>query len=390
MGHLINPVSYRLTINRAWENSWFAHTSYEYHYLNVSQINIKFFIKKFFNLKVFPENGFLYSHSKIFNFSEKVSIRIFLYKTTLNLNFKVRKLRSLSFILAKNFYKHIMYKVMLQFMHLFKFYFFILKRSCLSFNLVFKRDNSNKRIFFGYCEKILFYVFLLLKRNRLQIFYSLLQSNVITEFVLKKKLFFKKHLRAKTSRKKKRVLTKMSEKKIFKKIINNKTCFFNMNILKVFIWFLRSHFWNKLSFFLTFFLSKFMSSKFVLHICKINYLGVNIQTIGNYIGARLKQRFKVMQIMAPVIKNLQQNKNILGYKFSFCGRFSRKEIATYEYYKHGAVPLNTRKALIEYALFGVILKDSYCGIKVWLNKKKEKLLGINFYHKSLIWKYYSK
>lgn len=387
MGHLINPVSYRLTINRAWENSWFAQTSYEHHYLNVSQTNIKSFIKKFFNLKVFPENGFLYSHSKIFNFSEKVSIRIFLYKTTLNLNLKVRKLRSLSFILTKSFYKHIMYKIMLKFMHLFKFYFLVFKRILFNFSLVSKKDN-NKHIFFGCCEKILFYIFFLLKRNRLQIFYSLLQSNVVTEFVLKKKMFFKKHLRVKTSHKKKRALKKMPYKKtVLKKPF--KTSFFSMNVLKIFIWFLRSNFWNKLSFFLTFFLSKFIASKFILHICKINYLGVNIQTIGTYIGARLKQRFKVMQIMAPVIKNLQQNKNILGYKFSFCGRFSRKEIATYEYYKHGAVPLNTRKALIEYALFGVILKDSYCGIKVWLNKRKEKRLGINFYHKSLIWKYYS-
>jgi ribosomal protein S3 len=87
------------------------------------------------------------------------------------------------------------------------------------------------------------------------------------------------------------------------------------------------------------------------------------------------------------MRNLKKNKKILGFKFSFCGRFSREEMATTEIFSYAAVPLNSLNLFIDYKLVGVILKDSYCGIKIWINRKKEKFLDLYFYSQNVIWNF---
>jgi ribosomal protein S3 len=526
MGHIINPISFRVSVNRLWQSSFFTQNNYEYNYLHIQEMNIKYFLKKFFSIPFFFKNGYLYSHSTVLNLSEYTHIKVYLYKTKASEDIKISKIYSIAYMLTKIFYQKIVFQIMLKVMYLFQFYFFIFNRFFYKLHLKNKtKDYKDKNLcsLLNYIKRdlILFYSLLMLKKNKFQFFYNLINYLILYKIPLKKrslilqqkiidikniilklkqikkknslkyikeikkvlnltltekrkkrnnllnlkiinkffefskknnfqnlkdrfslKDFFKKPLKTKQGEKKenlffektkilkkrkhfknkglkfqkvKKFLNKTSNLVVKKKksniqklenikvyernkksfffikkfngFFNKKRRFFNLILFKLFIAFIRSKFWQKLSIYIYFFLKRYSFNKIIVHICKINYLGANINIIGFYITMRLKQRFKIMQTLSPILKKLKEDKSLLGFKFSFCGRFSRKEIATYEYFSNGAVPFNTMKSQIEYELFGVILKDSFCGIKVWLNKKKEKLYDLDFYSNNLYWKF---
>jgi ribosomal protein S3 len=417
MGHVINPISLRISINRLWKSEFFVEDTYNFNYLNLQEMNIKHVLKKIFQLRVFPRNGLLFSHFKIIYFSNYINVKVYLYKTKSNIDLIFGSFNSLLLLLTKVFYKKILIIIILKLTNLFKFYFFSLN---YFFNQIFILMKS-KFHFFNIRDLVLIYLFLLLKRSRIQLFYSLLNTLFICRFSLKRPInnfnfifYFSKNkisklhkrfkllyklkrkiqkriisileFKAKFKTKKKRLNLKLINK-IYDNLEINKFKILNLLILKLFIWFVRIQFWQKVSFFILFFLKRFVYNKMIIHICKVNFIGVQINTIGSYIILRLEQRFKVMQIMSSIVQTLKENNLILGFKFSFCGRFSRNEMATYDYFSNGSVPLNTLQNLIEYKLFGVILKDSFCGIKVWINRKKDKLYDLSFYSNNMLWKY---
>jgi ribosomal protein S3 len=370
MGHLINPISFRLGINRLWNHSWCVANIFEYNYLALQQANIQSFLKKFFEFKIFPRKGYLYSHVNLFYFSKYLDIRIYVFKTISNLNLKVFHMRKLSKLLLKFFYKTMFYKVVTKLKDFFYFYFSFFRLLIFQFQIKLLNNIYLRK------EFLLVLIFILLKCNRFLNFYNIINLFIFFKYNLKNKRrnFFIKKVKVSFKRK---LSSKNNQK--FNKIFNNL-------VLKVFFWFLKFKFWKKISFFLKFFLKKFTNSYLMLRICKINYIGINLNVIGTYIIKRLKQRFKVVELILPVIRNLRKNKNLLGFKFSFCGRFSRKEMATTEFFSHAAVSFNTLSFFIDYALVGVILKDSFCGIKIWLNRRRDKFLDLFFHTNSLIWK----
>ena len=168
--------------------------------------------------------------------------------------------------------------------------------------------------------------------------------------------------------------------KFLKKNLTNNTLY-KIFLEKVFDHFFliiyRKRFWSIISSFLLYYLKTYNKN-----INSIQFLitsGLTIDVVKKYIIIRLKQRFKVTQIITPIIKDLKRRKNILGFKFSFSGRFSRREMATYEWFVEGPVSLSTVDSKIEYRQFPILLKDGICGIKIWINKSliENKKLGFN-------------
>lgn len=90
--------------------------------------------------------------------------------------------------------------------------------------------------------------------------------------------------------------------------------------------------------------------------------------ITQYICIRLRQKFSLKEVLRPILKDLTNNPTIRGFRLSCCGRFTKKEIATYKWERRGKIPLNTINANIDYSYNFVILKYSACGIKVWLHR----------------------
>lgn len=354
MGHLINPISLRLSVNRMSENLFISNNHYEYHYLEMHSRNLKLFFKRIFEFSVFSKNGYLFSHVSLLGFSSHYEIKVYLYKTFANFRFHIQSLQRLSRHIVKEFYQTILACIVLKLSRFFSQYFFFFQKMLLNTS-IFKKNKEDMKLIFFLC--------LLSKRNRFKLLYNIVQSFIITRF-----FFLEKCTSSGTVSFKKKKIT-------------------NIFVLKLFLWFLKFNFWKSIIYFLSFFLRRQFQQKLILQICKINFIGVNLNVIGSYIVSRLKQRFKISEIIMPIMRNLKKNAGVLGFKFEFSGRFSREEIATCEVFSFGAVPLNTQKIFIDYNFFGAILKDGFCGIKIWLNKKNEKLLGLPYFSQNVMWKY---
>lgn len=80
MGHLINPIAYRLGHSRSWEDSWFTKSIYYPEFLH-SILRIRQYIYYFWTTRFMEKKGILLSHLNIYKFTKELLIKIFLYNT---------------------------------------------------------------------------------------------------------------------------------------------------------------------------------------------------------------------------------------------------------------------------------------------------------------------
>ena len=315
MGHLINPVSFRLGVNRVWNHNLTNFNSKSKNSLNLMNLNLNSFLERFFNFKVFLKHGLLYSHHNLITTNKGLVVNVYIYKTIYTLEDVTQK--NLIFFLLKIFDEKIRLKLYQEVITNLELYFSEVNNKFLTDKKSFNRKNIN----------YLYSIFQLKK----------------TQFLTIEQFF--KHL-------------------LDKNLRNND--FLDQFFEKLFMNLIRKRFWKILSTFIYFYIKTFLPK-----IASINFYNTNeltIDIIKKYIIIRLQQRFKVSQIITPIIRNLKDNKNILGFKFAFSGRFSRREMATYEWFVEGKVPLNTINSKIEYKQFPILLKDGICGIKIWVTR----------------------
>lgn len=90
--------------------------------------------------------------------------------------------------------------------------------------------------------------------------------------------------------------------------------------------------------YIAFFISDGFLNKFSLLKTKVLFLGIRNSEVTSfmltrYIGIKLANRYSLWELVTPLrreMKFLKQLRcgHILGFKFHFCGRFSRKQRAT--------------------------------------------------------------
>ena len=78
MGHLINPIGFRLGHSLSWEDKWFVKSIYYPEYLH-SVLKIRAFLYFFFNKKKIEKIGLIYSHFEIVKYNKNFIIKIMLY-----------------------------------------------------------------------------------------------------------------------------------------------------------------------------------------------------------------------------------------------------------------------------------------------------------------------
>lgn len=88
--------------------------------------------------------------------------------------------------------------------------------------------------------------------------------------------------------------------------------------------------------------------------------------ICRYITVRLQQGAELFDIIKPLILKFSRFELMSGFKISCAGRFTRRQIAVYTWQKKGEVPLNSFSRFVDYQFSNAFLKNSVCGIKVWL------------------------
>ena len=78
MGHLINPIAFRLGINKSWESIWYIKNIYYPEFIH-DILNLRNFIYYIFLSRDSIESGILLSEIKFFKFFKKYIVKIFLY-----------------------------------------------------------------------------------------------------------------------------------------------------------------------------------------------------------------------------------------------------------------------------------------------------------------------
>lgn len=264
MGHLINPVSVRLSVNSFWNSNWVLFNNFNYVNLFKKDYMLFHFLNWFTKKQKFGKFNIIISHYKVFRNLNDVYINFYYY----NAGLEEKK---------------------------FKFQ--------------------------------VFFLFSLLKARR-KVWYK----NLKTISTKKVKNMYEYFLKVLVSQ-------------IYWYIINN--C-------------------------LSFYLTKLVNNKnnFYFNIYSLNFMNVNVDIISTYISLKLQQRHSLNWVLKPILKDLAnkvKKKVFLGYKIVCSGRFTRKQLATYQWTKKGSLHLSKFSSLVKYSEARVRLKYGLCGIKVWLN-----------------------
>jgi hypothetical protein len=390
MGHLVNPVSFRLGISRYWNSRWVAYSSrHKYHFLFKSDWNIFEVVKRFFKLNRFIKESYIFSHCMVVRTNNVSNFFIFFWdgKTLQNIGnfffeivkflFKYRLLRKIAMVISFFFYKQNFDFFLFSF---FKNFFFLLK---VQKNLLFF---FKQKLFFFLLYRFYLYPFFFLfnsKKYFLKKFYFFFYFFLINFFYLFNKTYF---------------LSMLQTINVFFRVFFFQNFFFvkffsffrfflnDIYMLRILVYqnpfsqsiFFRSTGRSRVFSILNFFLRKFISglglnynfNLFLLPITKLDYTSI---FIGRYLAIRLKQRYRLMQALGPIFKELKRNRMLDGFRIMCSGRFTKKEIATYQWHRHGSVPLSTLKAHVDFANVPFVMKYSVCSFRVWLHRKVSRI-----------------
>lgn len=109
MGHVINPISYRLYNIRYWNNNWF-NSGINYSYLVNQDILIDRLVKKLFTSYLDSTNvGVIFVNLKIIRFFDNLSLYIYIHDSFFDLLFFNLK-KNARFLLIKRLFSKKFYK----------------------------------------------------------------------------------------------------------------------------------------------------------------------------------------------------------------------------------------------------------------------------------------
>jgi ribosomal protein S3 len=314
-------------------------------------------------------------------------------------------LKGIFFKRARKFYRRVLNlqkRLLLNTLHHKKTYVLFLKNLMLVtffellikvvYNILYKNFDHNQSIkfshffFFFFKEQLKFYTkcfaknnpkFLNIKINLEKIIIKANNQKVTGLLKKMKKKFFLKRLSVRLH------FFKLTQRMIvfFNRLKNRKLLFF-----KFFVKFLRSFLFTS---FFRVFLFRFKKFLFPFNFRKVNFIfksitrtSITAPVIAKYICVRLSQKYSMKEILKPVIKDLISNRYVSGFKISCCGRFTKKEIATFFWKKIKKVSLSQTTSRVEYSFNEVVLKYSICGVKVWLQTNS------SFPIKEFVWNSY--
>lgn len=81
MGHLVNPVSHRLGASKCWNSVWAGDKNFLLGFSSLMKSDWDFFLffKRFFDLKVIIQSGYIFSHVKIIRSRQKIFCVVYFY-----------------------------------------------------------------------------------------------------------------------------------------------------------------------------------------------------------------------------------------------------------------------------------------------------------------------
>jgi len=346
MGHLINPISTRLSFSSFWLSSWTDYSLKYFSYNLMLDSSLRNFLDWMFVHSWFAQSltkvGIFLSHYRFLRRGDKFRIHIFLvYNSSLVLksSFVEAALNSLPTDWSSTWFKK---------------------------NLYFKSKNRNFKTFLNIATALSANKNILNFSNLVNLFSAF--NGVLNKQkneILESQNFSKKANRYD--------LVKSKNFNVYKKIILSKTLeslnlFFSEILSSTFSQFLTN-------------LEKNKNKKISFGIKFLdNFNLINPQFLARFIARRVSYGFQLQRVLKPLIRDLvtlmsKKKNKIIGFRIACSGRFDRKQIASYIWQKFGPVSLNKFSANVNYGFSTAYLKYGTCGIKVWVASKHNPLVS---------------
>jgi len=102
-----------------------------------------------------------------------------------------------------------------------------------------------------------------------------------------------------------------------------------------------------------------------LNIDEIKKPDLDAQLVAHHIARQLEGRVSFRRAMKKAIQASMKS-GALGVRIACSGRLGGSEMARYETYREGRVPLHTLRADIDYAISTAFTTFGTCGVKVWI------------------------
>lgn len=114
-------------------------------------------------------------------------------------------------------------------------------------------------------------------------------------------------------------------------------------------------------------IQKLTTNKVLLNIQEVRKAEIDAQLVAENVSAQLEKRVAFRRAMKKVIANALKS-GAKGIRISCSGRLGGAEMARYEWYREGRVPLHTLRANIEYGFAEAKTTFGVIGIKCWIFK----------------------
>jgi len=117
-------------------------------------------------------------------------------------------------------------------------------------------------------------------------------------------------------------------------------------------------------------IEKFLGEKKELRIeiREIRNVWASAPLAGQWIAQQIEKRMPHRRVMKQAMEKIMASKEVKGAKIELSGRLGGNEIARREWLRKGHLPLQTLRAIIDYALVEALCTYGLIGIKVWIYK----------------------
>ena len=102
-----------------------------------------------------------------------------------------------------------------------------------------------------------------------------------------------------------------------------------------------------------------------LNIEEIKRADLDAQLVAEHIAKQLEQRVSFRRVMKKAIAS-SMRAGARGIRVACSGRLGGSEMARFETYREGRVPLHTLRADIDFARATAFTPYGTCGVKVWM------------------------
>lgn len=424
MGHLINPVGFRVGYFSNWRDLWSSSNNLVYAEILHNTISFRKVMGFFFENFITDRHSILYSHFTVEN-GGAATLRLKMYfydgiveQKVLTLakhldRFKWKKAKAHRRILRRFRKIKPVKRLRVSFLRLWRYYDYLIVRQII-FYFIYFLNLGRKNMTRVSQVRILkyFYVVLgdvwlkILKKNpdisilafvkyyiKLlihkgfdresassdRLHFKNLKSNVAVFLkALDSTLYFwgRRQSFFSFALSKRKLISRRRFKK-FIKVFNRANRFCSLFFISFYRLYLLSFRQSKFFRFMLFILNPIFASLGVLG-TKVEFFGLDNNTVtaiflARYIARKVEMRFQLRELFTPVGREMRflakHTPSVLGYKLQFVGRLTRRGKVRTTWRLGGSIPASKISAQIEHAFYLGILRNGICCVRVWLDRK---------------------